>query len=80
MTNSNETSPVPKSLHERQSDRVDAIMENEVLELTEWEETFCRSLQNQLLRWQHKDLSDKQMAIVEKLEGYILNGRPNNSR
>ena len=71
------TASEPKSLHDRQHDRVLDILANEEIELTEWETNFCRSLDTQLLRWQHRDLSDKQLAIVEKLEGYIINGRPN---
>jgi len=66
---------VPKSLQDRQRDRVVALQDNEEFELTEWEENFLRSLKAQLTK-PDRELSEKQLSIVEKLEGYVINGRP----
>lgn len=58
-------------------DRLVALRDNEELEWNDWEGTFIRSCINQLERRNIVDgLSDKQMTIIEKLEDYVLNGRP----
>lgn len=70
MTNSN-----IRPLWERQNLRVNNLIENEEFELTEWESKFLSSCHAQQINNQ-RELSEKQLAIVEKLEGYVINGRP----
>lgn len=65
-----------ENTNEKQLQRAINALENEKLELTEWEENFCRSIRNQLNRFGDRTLSEKQLAILEKIEGYIANGRP----
>lgn len=71
MTNSNE----PKPLWERQNLRVNDALENDELELTEWEVNFLKSLHRQQINGQ-KELSEKQLAVLEKIEHNIKYGRP----
>jgi hypothetical protein len=73
MTSSN--SNIPKPLHLRQKERIDILLVQEEFELTEWEETFLNSLQRQVDKYS-RELSEKQLAVLEKIEDAAKNGRP----
>lgn len=71
MTNSN----LPKPLWERQNLRVNDALENDELELTEWETNFLKSLHRQQINKQ-TELSAKQLTCLEQIEHNIKYGRP----
>lgn len=70
-----ESSNVPKLLWERQNLRVNDALENDELELTEWEANFLKSLHRQQINKQ-VELSPKQLAVLEQIEHNIKYGRP----
>ena len=64
----------PLSLRDRQFLRCDAALDNEELQLTEWETNFLKSLKNQISRYD-RELSEKQLLCLENIEEAIKHGR-----
>jgi len=58
------------TVFENQVNRIQLIKENTIYEMTEWEENFIRSVEAQMSKY-GKELSDKQMAVIEKIEAKI---------
>lgn len=63
------------SLKDRQLKRIKEALYNEDEKLSDWEESFLRSAQNQMIRYD-RELSEKQEICLTNIENIIQNGRP----